>query len=134
MHNTYRLGKFWDNIPGYEQQGICPVCETEESIEILLLEHDAPGRTQIWKLASDLWKMRSNQPLPSSYGGILRCGLTMYKKDNKWLNKLLKIIISKSAYLIWKLRYKRCIAREDNPQKYQHQEKLQSLFTLWHFS
>jgi len=79
------------------------------------------------RLANDLWKMRSNQPLPSSYGGILGCGLAMYKKDDKpntGLNRLLRIVVSESVHLIWKLRCERRIAREDDPQKFQSEHEI----------
>jgi len=110
LHSAYKVGNFWDNIPGHEQWGLCPVCETEESMEHILLECDAPGRTQIWKLANKLWKMRSNQPLPSSYGSILGCGIAVHTKNGKpdtGLNRLFRIIMSESAHLIWKLRCER---------------------------
>jgi len=121
MHNAYKVGKFWNNVPGHEQRGQCPTCNTEESIEHILLECDAPGRRQIWKLANKLWKMKSNQPLPTTYGGILGCGLATYTKNSKpnsGLNRLFKIIMSESAHLIWKIRCERRIAREDDPQKH----------------
>jgi len=125
MHNAYRLGKYWDNIPGYEQRGLCPICEMEESMEHILLECDAPGRAQIWKLANKLWRMRTNRPLPISYGSILGCGLPMYSREGKpdtGLNRLSKIITSESAHLIWKLRCERRIEKEDDPQK-SHSER-----------
>ena len=125
MHNAYMVGKFWTNIPGYEQRGTCPICGTEESMEHILTVCDAPGRAQIWKLANELWKMRSSQPLPSTYGGILGCGLATYSKDDKpdsGLNRLFKIIISESAHLIWKLRCERRIAKKDDPLKF-HSER-----------
>ena len=125
MHSAYKVGKFWDNIPGHEQWSLCPVCETEESMEHILLECDAPGRTQIWKLANKLWTMRSNQPLPSSYGSILGCGIAAYTKKGKpdtGLNRLFKIIMSESAHLIWKLRCERRFAKGDDPQKH-HPER-----------
>ena len=118
MDSTYRAGKFWINIPGHEQRGLCPVCETEESMEHILLECDAPGRAQIWTSASKLWEMRSNQPLPSSHGGTLGCGPAIYMKDgmpDMGLNRLFRIVMSVLAHLIW-------IAREDDPQEF-HSER-----------
>ena len=46
-------------------------------------------------------------------------GLASYKKQNNTLdtgkNRLFQILISESAFLIWKLRCERRIQREDNP-------------------
>ena len=45
-------------------------------MEHILLECDAPSRTQAWKLANELWRKIPNQPLPSSYRGMLGCRIT----------------------------------------------------------
>ena len=89
---------------GYEQRNLCPLCNVEESMEHILLECDAPERTQIWDLTNKLWKLKTKQPLPITHGGILGCGLARYLKENgkldKGLNRLFKIVMSESAHLI----------------------------------
>ena len=96
-------------------------------MEHILLECDAPGRKQVWELANKLWRMRSDQPLPTTYGGILGCGLAMYAKENgrpdTGLNGLFRIIVSESAHPIWKLRCERRIEREDNVGRMSLQER-----------
>ena len=76
---------------------------------MLVLENDSH------KLANKLWEMKSKQPLPTTYG-IVGCGLAMYTKENgkpdTELNRLFGITMPESAYLIWKLRCERRIARE----------------------
>lgn len=133
MHNAYKLGKFWDNIPGFEQRGMCPTCDVEESIEHILLECDAPGRTQIWKLANKLWSMRSDKPLPKSYGGVLGCALAVHTKENgrpdTGLNRLFRIIMSESIHLIWKLRCERRIAGKSHPNGVIHNKWVRAMNT-----
>jgi hypothetical protein len=75
----------------------------------------------VWNLASELWSMRSNKPLPKTHGGILGCGLAMHMKESgkpdTGLNRPFKTTVSESTHLIWKIRCERRIAREDDPQK-----------------
>ena len=122
LHDAFKIGKFWTRIENYEQRGICSHCETEESMEHILTECSAPGREQIWSLANELWKRRSDTDLPSNYGALLGCCLSGFKKANgkpdKGLNRLLRIILSESMYMIWKLRCERTIAWNNDPTKY----------------
>jgi len=51
MHDAYKCGKWWGAIEGYEHQGQCHVCNTEESMDHVLTECRASGQDTIWKLA-----------------------------------------------------------------------------------
>jgi len=121
MHDAFKIGKFWSRIENYEQRGICSKCESEESMEHILTECSAPGREQIWSLANELWRKRSASDLPSEYGAILGSCLSGFKKANgkpdKGLNRLFRIIMSESVYMIWKLRCERAIAWCDDPTR-----------------
>ena len=121
IHNAFKIGKFWDNIPGYETRGTCAHCNVEESMEHILTECDAPGRTEVWALANELWHKRSDSPIPTNYGAILGCGLTNFTKDqgkpDTGLNRLFRIIVSESMYLIWKIRCERAITWGNDPSK-----------------
>jgi ribonuclease HI len=122
LHNAYRLGKIWENIPGYEQRAICPICHIEESMEHILTECDATAPKIIWDLAEKLWKMQQSRWPQLKYGTILGCNMANFKHAsghiNMGANRLYQIIISESAHLIWKLRCERRIQNEDNPEKY----------------
>lgn len=126
LHNAYKCGPYWRNIPEYEHWGTCPICHEDESMAHILTECRAPGQKEIWDLAKQLWQQT---PIPwprISYGSILACGLTNFK-DNKGntltgLNHLFRILISESAYLIWKIRCEHRIEREDDPTK-QHSHR-----------
>ncbi|KAJ7506395.1 hypothetical protein B0H11DRAFT_1616740, partial [Mycena galericulata] len=54
-HNTYHVGPFWDRIPNFEIFGTCSTCEAPESLEHILLECDAPGQQQVWRLTEIFW-------------------------------------------------------------------------------
>ncbi|KII84387.1 hypothetical protein PLICRDRAFT_74436, partial [Plicaturopsis crispa FD-325 SS-3] len=122
LHNAFRCGKWWQNIPNYEHRSVCPHCGTEESMEHILTECDAPGQTNVWKLARRLWlRKHAHWPAPT-YGTIMACGLAEFK-DNQdsprpGAARLYRIIMSESAHLIWRIRCERRISREDDPQQY----------------
>jgi ribonuclease HI len=122
IHNAFKIGRFWDNIPNYENRGICAHCEIEESMEHIITECDAPGRETIWNLASELWKKRSKIPIPTNYGALLGCGLSNFTKDNgkpdAGLNRLFRIIVTESMHLIWKIRCERTITWNNDPSKF----------------
>ncbi|KAJ3925835.1 MAG: ribonuclease H-like protein, partial [Lentinula lateritia] len=116
IHNGYKVGDFWDNIPGYEPRGKCGECNaTTETMEHILTECKAPEQKEIWKLAQNVWEKNGRQwsDLDFDFGTILCCGLADFKDDKaKRLpgkSRLFRILISESAYLIWKIRNERVI-------------------------
>jgi len=121
IHDAFKIGKFWNKIENYEHRGTCTHCDVEESMEHILTECNAPGREQIWTLANELWNKRSTNRIPTSFGAILGCCLSNYKKQNgkpdKGLNRLFRIIVSESMYMIWKIRCERTIAWNNDPTK-----------------
>ena len=121
MHNAFKVGRFWTNIENFEHRGICAQCGTEESMEHILTECEAPGRETVWALANELWSKRSPDMIPTNYGAILGCGLTNFKdeegKPDEGLNRLFRIIVSESMYMIWKIRCERTITWSNDPTK-----------------
>ena len=116
--NAYKIGEFWNQIEGYEQRGVCPICDEQEDMEHILTKCDAGPRAQAWQMAGNLWKKRSNDPIPTRLGDILGCGLAEFKKEGKpdrGKNRLYRILVSETAYLIWKMRNERRI-RDNNTQ------------------
>lgn len=81
-------------------------------MEHILTDCPIPGRTIIWNLAQNLWlKKHDTWPEIRNIGSILKCGLADFKthegKPDPGANRLYRIIISESAFLIWKLRCNR---------------------------
>ncbi|KAJ6470742.1 hypothetical protein C8R47DRAFT_1179547 [Mycena vitilis] len=116
LHGAHRVGKFWTNIPGYEDRATCDSCGKLETIEHILLECECPGQAEIWKLAGEFWAKKLGVMPPPTMGGILGCCLASFESETKskpsGVNRLFRILISESAYLIWKLRCERVIGRE----------------------
>ncbi|KAJ7657452.1 hypothetical protein DFH06DRAFT_1409785 [Mycena polygramma] len=116
IHGAHRIGKFWTNIPGYEDRATCQSCGELESLQHILFECQCPGQLEIWKLVGELWAMKLGVMPAPTMGGVLGCCLVSFESESKskpsGVNRLFRILISESAYLIWKLRCERVIARD----------------------
>ncbi|KAK0433117.1 hypothetical protein EV421DRAFT_1893021 [Armillaria borealis] len=114
IHNAYKCGRYWENIPSYEHRGRCAVCNAEDSLEHVLLECNIPGQRLIWELAQELWEMKPPD-LRDEKKNVLH-GLT----------RLYRILITESAYLIWCLRCERKISRNDEPERWHTQQEIRN--------
>jgi hypothetical protein len=110
--NTHKIGDYWNNIDNYGHRANCEKCRTTEDLEHVLLQCNVLGQEIIWKNVKKLWpKKHETWPELINIGWIARCGLIEF---TGWEGKILKgeshaykIIMSKSAHLIWKLRCER---------------------------
>jgi ribonuclease HI/exonuclease III len=117
LHNAYRVGKFWERIPNNEHRATCPTCRVEESMEHILLECNAPGQREAWNTARLVWQ-KKQEPWPRlTYGTILGASLAKFpdSSNNQGTSRLFKIVVTETAFLIWKLRCERRIGNNDNP-------------------
>jgi len=92
-------------------------------MEHILATCKAIARDTTWKLANEIWKKRHPTKIPVRLGDILGCGLADFKtngKPDKGKNRLYRILVSETAYLIWKMRNERRIRDGDDPNK-EHQ-------------
>lgn len=121
IHNAQRIGTFWNHIPGLEDRGKCPVCDVSETMVHILRECKAKGQKEIWHLVERLWKVRGGQWPGISPGLIMGCGLVRFKTEkghnDGGASRLFRIMISESAFMIWKIRCERQIEREDDPTR-----------------
>jgi ribonuclease HI/exonuclease III len=125
-HGAQKIGNYWKNIPDYEDRARCQECGSEnESMEHILVHCPrSVERKTIWRLARSLWEGRKGpHEWPSlSLGLIIACGAIQLEPEMaedkpkgkrmrtaKCASRLLRIILSESAQLIWALRCERVI-------------------------
>ncbi|KAG1848390.1 hypothetical protein C8R48DRAFT_556470, partial [Suillus tomentosus] len=124
LNNAYRVGEFWETIPNYEHRALCTQCPGEvESIEHILTQCNNPVSRTIWQLAEATWPTKHG-PWPRPHIGlILGCGaISIPNTEQNWnpndrkdapikkgASRLMRILISESAYLIWTIRCERVI-------------------------
>lgn len=103
--------------------------------EHILTTCKAKPRELAWKLANDLWSNKHNDALPTRLGDIMGCGLAKFMtngKPDKGKNRLYRIIVSKTAYLIWKLRNERRIRDgDDTNNKAPNSEVRNIIYNRW---
>ncbi|KAJ7438920.1 hypothetical protein B0H11DRAFT_1752293 [Mycena galericulata] len=113
IHNIVHIGAFWDHVPNLEFLGQCPACQIPESLEHIMLECNAPGQQQIWRLAEKLWQLRFNPWPRLNLGLLLGCALAKFKSSRgnsvPAQNRFFTLIVSTSMQLIWTLRNDRVL-------------------------
>lgn len=113
LHEGHRVGKFWSNIPGYEDRALCTACGTLESMEHILCLCLAPGQQTAWALARGILK-RKGIDLPDVTIGLALGGHTfsVVGPDGEHKHgptRLARLVLSETAYLIWVLRCERVV-------------------------
>ncbi|KAG2738218.1 hypothetical protein P692DRAFT_20759351 [Suillus brevipes Sb2] len=133
LHEAYKIGDFWLNVPNYENRGNCPLCGETESMPHILLECEkSTAIVTVWKAASTLWNLREESWPTIKYGTILGSNLVKFKdeegKNLPGKNRLFNIIVTESAHLLWKLRCERTIKFDNDAEKY-HSER--EIYNRW---
>jgi hypothetical protein len=131
MHSIHKVGKYWTCIPGYEDRGTCRECGALETMEHILLACETERRATVWKLAEETWANNEHKWPDLREGIITGCGMlnassnenstktggTEHTGQSAGQSRLLRILISESAFLIWKMRNEATIDEVDIPTK-----------------
>ncbi|KAJ7155938.1 hypothetical protein C8R43DRAFT_1125843 [Mycena crocata] len=116
IHDGYKVGKHWDNIPGHEDKGPCSVCRESETMQHILTRCKGSGQEQVWELASEIWKLKTGEDLPKPVmGQIMACAAI--KRRDAGTSRLFRIVVSESAHLIWRIRCERVLKEEPVPTR-----------------
>ena len=131
MHDADRCGAFWLRIPGYEQRVTCQVCRCDESMEHIVTECRVSGQDTVWKLAHTLLTKKGVSQLTTpSIGQILGCRLADLQdqrgKLQRGRSRLYTIVVSESAYLIWRLRCEWRIKRGGDEERLHTKAEVES--------
>ena len=129
LHKTQKCGDYWLKIPGFEHRLNCPKCCIDESMAHILTECSVPGQKEIWNLASALWRKKHKVwPKIQNIGSITGCGLANFQNEEgrcrDGANRLYRILVSESAYLIWKLRCTRVIELGDDETSWPSKQEI----------
>ena len=131
MHGTQKIGDFWKDINNFEHRQSCGTCGETESMSHILVSCYATPTRLIWDIAKHYWPGTRYEWPEINLGIILGCGSLTAQKINdnqgnptppqrnsrtQGSSRLLRILVSESAYLIWVLRCERVI------QERQHNE------------
>ncbi|KAJ7023756.1 hypothetical protein C8F04DRAFT_1213232 [Mycena alexandri] len=109
-HGRYVVGTHWlrdSNSQEEKERANCQHCGKVDSMEHILSE--------IWRLAKELWTKRNPDWPWTGLGMILGSCLATFKDTNDKIipgdARLYRILLTESAYLIWKLRGERIMQK-----------------------
>ena len=108
LHDIYRLGRYWTNIPGYESRARCTYCGDIESMEHILLQCPIPSRTEVWQRAEMLLIKAGVKWKPLTLGTLWATPITD-PSEPPAMERIRQIVITESAHLIWCSRCDRVI-------------------------
>ncbi|KAI9057385.1 hypothetical protein FKP32DRAFT_1583970, partial [Trametes sanguinea] len=126
IHGAHRVGSYWSHIPGYEDRADCRTCGVTETMEHILTECSAVGQKEIWAAALDLLRRKRSQIESVTYGLVM--GAAAFKvvdekgRTRSGATRLVSIVLTEAAYLIWVMRCERVIDWQEQPDK-QHNDK-----------
>ncbi|EMD32472.1 hypothetical protein CERSUDRAFT_23064, partial [Gelatoporia subvermispora B] len=108
LHNAHRCGAYWKRIAHFEHRADCTTCDVPESLEHILTECTTSGQAAVWQMARTVWLKKHHEWSTPGLGDILGCGSMVIKdatgKPKPGRTRLWKILVSESAFLIWKTR------------------------------
>ena len=116
LHDALRIGRYWENIPECAHRAVCTICGEVESLEHILLTCGAVSVRTAWGLVRALATKRK-VVLPRINLGVILAGACFSVEQitdspPRGLDRLMRIAITETAYLIWTLRCERVIARD----------------------
>ncbi|KAJ3503204.1 hypothetical protein NMY22_g18328 [Coprinellus aureogranulatus] len=130
LHMGYKVGAYWRHIvPERVSCGQC-VGEPDENMAHILCECRVSHQEEIWALAKSMWDRTGLEWPPITIGLILGIGLIEVKKadgkPDQGRTRLLRILVSESAYLAWVLRCEWRIGRDADPTKLHTAEEVEA--------
>jgi len=131
LHGTQKLGSFWAHVQYFEDRQFCETCDSTESMSHILINCRTPAVGIIWNLAKNIWPHENRKWPTMSLGMILGCGsITTIpaqppqtdapqnrRSSQTGMIRLLQILITESAHLIWVLRCERVIQRREHGER-----------------
>ncbi|KAH9856131.1 hypothetical protein C2E23DRAFT_866206 [Lenzites betulinus] len=132
VHGAHRVGEYWSKIPGYEGRAVCPTCNEVESMEHILAECQAPGQKALWDMTKRMLEKKGIVLNRLSIGAILGIPSWESRTDKgetcPGKTRLLRISLSETAYLVWKIRCERVISWQEQPDRTHSDHQLRSLW------
>jgi len=119
IQGPLKIGKYWERIPGYENQGEWAECDRTETIDHILFECPLNHGNAVWHAIKLLYS-RKNIPWPERLDAAYILTTPILKiKDREGVtqegaSRFLTIATLESAWTIWKTRCGRVINSDQN--------------------
>ncbi|KAF5343921.1 hypothetical protein D9758_012103 [Tetrapyrgos nigripes] len=123
-NDAYMTGTHWQRTSytaEAQERAICQHDQKVEDIAHILTGCESPGQELVWELTGKLWDKKGtalNWERPA-LGTIVGAGLAVFKTPGGTRKmgeeRLWRILVAESAYLIWKMRCERVIRKDNTP-------------------
>ncbi|KAI9056568.1 RnaseH-domain-containing protein [Trametes sanguinea] len=133
LHDVHRVGPYWSNIPGYEHRALCTLCGVEETMEHILTVCKAAETQVMWKLASAFLRKRDivipELPCLATYLTAAVAEVTDAEgKQKRGSTRLRRLVLTETAYAIWRLRCQRTIEWAEQPGR---EHAVRAVYNMW---
>ncbi|KZV91930.1 hypothetical protein EXIGLDRAFT_615077 [Exidia glandulosa HHB12029] len=119
LHGAHKVGEYFESMPSpWRELASCPRCDCTESMQHILFECTDPARETIWQLAESALERKIGEHPDIELGTVWGCGTAQFEDEEKEAAagkaRAFRIVVSESAFLIWKIRCERRIQHEDD--------------------
>ncbi|EJD46004.1 hypothetical protein AURDEDRAFT_33739, partial [Auricularia subglabra TFB-10046 SS5] len=113
IHGAHKVGDYFEKMPEpWKSKGRCPSCQITESMEHILFECPDSHHEIIWHLTQTILS-RKEVELEINIGLVWGCACIRLPHDGS--ERLARILIAESAFLIWKLRCEKWVGHAGDP-------------------
>ncbi|EJD34545.1 hypothetical protein AURDEDRAFT_38674, partial [Auricularia subglabra TFB-10046 SS5] len=113
IHGAHKIGEYFEKMPEpWKSKSNCPTCHVTESMQHILFECPDSHQQVIWSLVQALLAVHELE-IDLNIGIIWGCACMRLPSNGA--ERLLRILISESAFLIWKIRCEKRVAHSDDP-------------------
>ncbi|EJD33807.1 hypothetical protein AURDEDRAFT_76679 [Auricularia subglabra TFB-10046 SS5] len=114
IHGAHKVGEYFEKMPEpWKSYGRCASCDVPESMEHILTQCPDSGQETMWRLTAGLLKTKLIT-FDVNYGLILGC-CSARIRGSAVADRLFKIAVSETAFLIWKIRCTHRIEHDSDP-------------------
>ncbi|EJD54062.1 hypothetical protein AURDEDRAFT_25950, partial [Auricularia subglabra TFB-10046 SS5] len=120
IHGAHKVGDYFSKMPApWRDYAICEFCGETESIEHILLECTESRQEQIWGYVRTFMQHRLTEFTPT-LGTVLGCANVPCEGwgggRDSGRQRSYRIIVSESAFLIWKIRCEKRVGHADDKE------------------
>ncbi|EJD35071.1 hypothetical protein AURDEDRAFT_37262, partial [Auricularia subglabra TFB-10046 SS5] len=112
IHGAHKIGEYFTKMPEpWKSKSECPTCHVTESMQHILFECPDSHQQLIWSLAQSVLA-KKEVDIDLNIGTVWGCACI--RLSDAGTERLVRIIISESAFLIWKIRCEKRVGHSDD--------------------
>ncbi|KZV98234.1 hypothetical protein EXIGLDRAFT_809315, partial [Exidia glandulosa HHB12029] len=122
LHSGHKIGDYFTGMPApWNEYAQCALCNRTETLQHILFDCSSNETRTVWALAKTFMEHKLDVWPDLDVGAILGAPLLKFSDTPTGMpdgtTRAARIVISESAFLIWKIRCERCIEHEGDPDK-----------------